>query len=76
MGVTSEGFYWKYPDQEPGGPIQDISFTPISSNGKLFLDYIRFIAISIDAYHSQHICKFFGKQLHALFSLSTNLQEE
>ena len=52
MGVTSQGFYSKYSDQEPGGPIQDISFTPISSNGKLFLDYIRFMAIPIDAYHA------------------------
>ena len=63
MGVTSEGFYWKYPDQEPGGPIQNISFAPMSSNGKLFLDYIRFMAIPIDAYHSQFICKLFGKPL-------------
>lgn len=63
MGVTSQGFYSKYSDQEPGGPIQDISFTPISSNGKLFLDYIRFMAIPIDAYHSQYICKLFEKPL-------------
>lgn len=76
MGVTSEGFYSKYLDQEPGGPIQGISFAPLSSNEKLFLDYIRFMATSIDAYHSQHICKLFGKQLHALFSLSTYLQDE
>ena len=63
MGVTSQGFYSKYSDQEPSGPIQDISFTPISSNGTLFLDYIRFMAIPIAAYHSQYISKLFEKPL-------------
>ena len=73
MGVTSEGFYWKYPDQEPGGPIQDISFYSNVLQWKIIFGLHSFYGHFLDAYHSQNICKFFGKQLHGLFSLSTNL---